>query len=102
MHLKEALQILVIKIIMPTIDVFSDWFFGIHLFLGWNYDPLCSDNFKETHVYMGIASLVPAILSALIHLHHWYHFEKIENGGNGRIKTLPFVLLQVRNNYVAS
>ena len=97
MHLKEALQILVFKIIMPTVDVFSDWFFGIHLILGWNYDPLCSDSFKETHVYMGMASLVPAILSALIHLHHWYHFEKIENGGNGRIKTLPFVLLQVSN-----
>ena len=95
MHLMEALQILVFKIVMPTIDVFSDWFFGIHLILGWDYDPLCTDTFADTRVYMGIACLVPATFSALIHLHHWYHLEKIENGGNGRLKTLPFVLLQV-------
>ena len=34
-------------------------------------------------------------VSALIHLHHWYHFEKVGNGGSGRLKTFPFIILQV-------
>ena len=29
-----------------------------------------------------------------LHLHHWWHFEKPENQGCGRLKTLPFALLQ--------
>ena len=95
MKLLEAVRIILFKIVLPTVDVFSDWYFAIHLILGWGYDLKCSPDFAENHIYMGIASIVPASLSALIHLHHWYHFEKIENGGNGRIKTLPMVLLQV-------
>ena len=99
MKLLEAAQILLFKIVLPTVDIFSDWFFGIHLILGWGYDFQCNPDFAENHVYMGIASVVPASLSAFIHLHHWYHFEKVQNGGIGRIKTLPMVLLQVLKNY---
>ena len=96
MKLLEAAQILLFKIVLPSVDVFSDWFFGIHLILGLGFDTQCISKFAENHVYMGIASIVPACLSALIHLHHWYHFEQVENGGNGRMKTLPAVLLQVQ------
>ena len=96
MQLKEAASIAFSKILLPTLDVILDWVFGIKLILGWGYDLGCSDTFADDHVYLGIASLVPAILSALIHLHHWYHFEKVENGGSGRLLTLPTVLLQVR------
>ena len=99
MKLLEAAQILLFKIVMPTVDVFSDWFFGIHLILGWGYDLQCSPDFAENHVYMGIASIVPASLSALIHLHHWYHFEKVQNGGNSRKKTFPMVFLQVLKHF---
>ena len=95
MKLLEAIQISLFKIVLPTVDVFSDWFFGIHLILGWGYNSQCSPDFAEHHVYMGFASIVPAILSALIHFHHWYHFEQVKNGGNGRLKTLPAILLQV-------
>ena len=96
MQLKEAASIAFSKILLPTLDVILDWVFGIKLILGWGYDLGCSETFANDQVYLGIASLVPAILSALIHLHHWYHFEKVENGGSGRLLTLPTVLLQVR------
>ena len=95
MNLLEAALIVLSKIVVPTIDVFSDWIFGVHLILGWGYNIQCSPDFAENHVYMGIASIMPASLSALIHIHHWYHFEQVQNGGNGRLKTLPVVLLQV-------
>ena len=78
----EAALILISKIVVPTIDVFSDWIFGVQLILGWGYNIQCSPDFAENHVYMGIASIVPASLSALIHIHHWYHFEQVQNGGN--------------------
>ena len=97
MEIVEAATIFLFKILLPTLDVFSDWVFGIHLILGWGYDHGCSETFSTNHVYMGIASIVPACLSALIHLHHWYHFEKVANGGDGRLKTLPIVLLQVKS-----
>ena len=96
MKITEAATIFLFKILLPTLDAFSDWVFGIKLILGWGYDLGCSESFAANHVYMGVASIVPATLSALIHLHHWYHFEKVENGGDGRLKTLPIVLLQVR------
>ena len=96
MDLIEAVILLITKVLLPTFDVVSDWLFGIQLILGWNYDPKCSDEFADRHVYMGIASLVPATLSALFHFHHWYHFEKVENGGSGRWKTLATIILQAR------
>ena len=99
MDLKEAVILLLTKVLFPTIDVFSDWLFGIQLILGWSYDPKCSSDFAKNHVNMGIASLVPATLSTFFHVHHWYHLEKVENGGSGRLKTLPTVLLQVRFSY---
>ena len=48
----------------------------------------------ENHVNMGIAILVPVIVAALFTIHHWYHFEKVGNGGSGRLRTLPFVVSQ--------
>ena len=100
MEVKEAVILLLTKVLLPTIDVFSDWLFGIQLILGWSYDPKCSSEFAKNHVNMGIASLVPATLSTFFHVHHWYHLEKVENGGSGWLKTLPTVLLQVRfSNY---
>ena len=72
MDLIEAVILLITKVLLPTFDVVSDWLFGIQLILGWNYDPKCSDEFADRHVYMGIASLVPATLSALFHFHHWF------------------------------
>ena len=95
MQLEEAATIAFSKILWPTVDVVLDWVFGIQLILGWGYDLECSKTFRDDHFYLGIASLVPAMLSALFHLHHWYHFEKVENGGSGRLFTLPTVLLQV-------
>ena len=99
MEVNEAVILILTKVLFPTIDVFSDWLFGVQLILGWNYDLKCSSDFAESHVNMGIASLVPATLSTLFHIHYWYHLEKVENGGSGRLKTLPTVLLQVRFSY---
>ena len=89
----EAASILFFKVIWPTIDVVSDWIFGIKLITGFGYDLQCSDSFAKDHVIMGWVALIPPTLSALIHLHHWYHFEKVENGGSGRLKTIPVIIL---------
>ena len=96
MDRKEAAILALTKVVLPTVDVFTDWLFGIQLILGLSYDPQCSPDFNSTHVNLGIASLIPPTLSALFHFHHWFHIEKVENGGSGRMKTLPIALLQVR------
>ena len=95
MNLKEAFTIFIFKVAIPTIDVVSDWLLGYHLITGWSFDLHCSDFVAENHIKMGIAILVPAILAALFNIHHWYHFEKVENGGSGRLRTLPFVICQI-------
>ena len=96
---KEAAKILLTKVILPTLDVWSDWQFGINLINAYGYDMKCSGYVADNHVYMGVVSLTPAILSALFHLNYWYHMEKLENGGSGRFKTLPIVFLQVYSPY---
>ena len=96
---KEAVQILLTKVILPILDVWCDWEFAINLITGYGYDMKCSEFLAENHVYMGAVSLTPAILSALFHLNYWYHMEKLENGGSGRFKTLPIVFLQVYSPY---
>ena len=94
MNLKEAATVFIFKVVIPTIDVATDWLLGYHLITGWNFDLQCSDFVAENHVNMGIAILVPVIVAALFTIHHWYHFEKVENGGSGRLRTLPFVVSQ--------
>ena len=99
MDFKEATKILVTKVLFQTMDVFTDWLFAIRLIKGTTYDLQCSEYFAENHVYMGAATLIPPILSAFFHTHCWYHFEKVENGGSGRLKTILTVLLQVWPQY---
>ena len=99
MNRKDLASILIFKILLPTIDVVTDWLLAVQLITGFNYDPDCSQYFKEYHVYMGIAVLAPAVIVTLFHLHHWYHLEKKENGGDGRLKTFPLVVLQFYPQY---
>ena len=96
---KEAAKIMLTKVILPILDVWTDWQFGIYLIMGYGYDLSCSDYLAENHIYMGAVSLAPAILSAMFHLNYWYHMEKLENGGSSRRKTFPTVLLQVYSPY---
>ena len=96
---KEATKILLTKVMLPILDVWTDWQFGKNLINGYGYDMKCSDYVADNHVYMGAVSLTPAILSALFHLNYWYHMEKLENGGSGRLKTFPIVLFQVYSPY---
>ena len=96
---KEAAKILLTKVILPILDVWGDWELGINLITGYGYDMECSNYLAENHVYMGVVILTPAILSGMFHLNYWYHLEKLENGGSGRVKTLPTVLLQVYSPY---
>ena len=44
---------------------------------------------------MAMVAMIPPTLSTLVHAHHWWHFERVENGGLGRLKTLPFLCCQV-------
>ena len=99
MNFKEAVTILILKIILPTVDVVTDWYFGIQLITGHNFDIQCNDYVAKNHVRMGIVVLVPPIISALLHIKQWYHFEKKENGGQGRMLTFPFAILQIWPQY---
>ena len=44
---------------------------------------------------MALIAMIPPTLSLLTHAHHWFHFEKVENGGIGRLKTLPLLCCQL-------
>ena len=96
---KEIAKILLTKVILPILDVWGDWRLGINLITGYGYDMRCSGYLANNHRYMGAVSLTPAILSGLFHFNYWYHSEKLENGGSGRLRTLPIVLLQVYSPY---
>ena len=39
MDRKEAAILAITKLVLPTIDVFTDWLFGIQPILGLSYDP---------------------------------------------------------------
>ena len=79
MKLTDAIKIILFKILLPTLDVVTDLVFAIQLMTGYHYDCHCSPDFLEYHAYMGLTSLIPPLISFLLHFHHWYHFEKIEN-----------------------
>ena len=91
MNFKEAVTILILKIILPTVDVVTDWYFGIQLITGYNFDLHCNEYVARNHVRMGIVVLIPPTISALLHI----RLEKKENGGHGRMLTFPFVILQI-------
>ena len=96
MNIAQAIMIVLTKIVLPIIDIVTDLLLTVQLITGWGYDLTCGKYFDEYHVNMGLAYITPSVISAFLHIHHWYHFEKVENGGCGRLLTLPTVLLQVR------
>ena len=83
------------KIVLPTIDIVTDLLLTVQLITGLGFDLTCGEYFAEYHVNMGLAYITPAVISALLHMHHWYHFEKVENGGSGRQKTFVLAACQL-------
>ena len=100
MKTAEAFMIALTKIVLPITDVVTDLLLTVQLITGWGYDLTCREYFAEYHVNMGLAYITPAVISALLHIHRWYHFERVENGGNGRWKTFilaALTLATIRN-----
>ena len=95
MNIVQAIMIALTKIALPIIDIVTDLLLTVQLITGWGYDLTCGKYFAEYHVNMGVTYITPAVISALFHIHHWYHFEKVENGGSGRQKTFILAVCQL-------
>ena len=50
--------------------------------------------YPQFHFNMALVAMIPPTFSTFVHAHHWWHFERVENGGLGRLKTLPFLCCQ--------
>ena len=70
MNILQATMMALTKIVLPAVDIVTDWILTVQLITGWGYDLSCGDYFAEYHVNMGIAYIIPAVISALLHLHH--------------------------------
>ena len=95
MNTVEVITIALTKIVLPIVDIVTDLILTVQLITGWGYDLTCSEYFAEYHVNMGLTYITPAVISAFLHIHHWYHFEKVGNGGNGRRKTFILAACQL-------
>ena len=88
---------LIVKVLLPTYDVYGDCYIVYLLMVGSCFATghQSSEEYKANHVYLGIIAITPLLVSFLFHIIHWWEMEKVENGGHGRLLTLPLILLQV-------
>ena len=54
--------------------------------------------YENQHIY-GVVTLTFPTLSFMFVSFHWWRLENISNGGSGRLKTLPILLLQIWPQY---
>ena len=84
----QAIRDLIFGVILPTIDVGSDLLFAFKLLLAeWSACPTMENN---RFMFASVSFIFPT-LSFLFATYHWWQLEK----PNNRLKTLPFLLLQV-------
>ena len=97
MDYKAIAKIFLVKIVLPTWDIYSDWYIIYQLFMGqcFQQGQKCSDYYEENHVNIAMIGMIFPIISWLFHFYHWWEIEKIENGGHGRLKTLPLMILNI-------
>ena len=86
MELKVLLNriiFLIVKVLLPTYDVYGDCYIVYQLMLGSCFatDQQSSEEYKANHVYLGIIAIIPLLVSFLFHIIHWWEMEKVENGG---------------------
>ena len=104
MELKVLLNIIriwIVKVLLPTYDVYGDYYIVYQLMVGncFAKGQQGTEGYTENHVYIGMIAIIPLLLSFLFHLVHWWEMEKVENGGHGRLLTLPLIILQVWPQY---
>ena len=100
MELKVLLNkiiFLIVKVLLPTYDVYGDCYIVYQLMVGncFAAGHKSTGGYAKNHVYFGMIALIPLVLSFLFHIVHWWEMEKVENGGHGRLLTLPLIILQV-------
>ena len=91
------IKFLIVKVLLPTYDVYGDYYIVYQLMVEncFNTGHKSTGEYAENHVYFGVIALIPLVLSFLFHILHWWEMEKVENGGHGRLLTLPLIILQV-------
>ena len=90
-----ALIIIATGMVLPTFDAFSDVFLTARLFMGNYYQ---SEHCRKrnylvpSHPKFGMIILVPLLLTWILVVYRWF---KDERGLIQKLKTLPFVILQL-------
>ena len=79
------LLLVLFSVLLPTADVFSDWFLTLKLFTGYNLD--------KNHPKYGCLTLVPLMVSFIGVTIQWYKIESNEN--QNKLKTLPLLICQI-------
>ena len=85
------------KLVLATYDVYGDWYIVYQILMGNGFatGQECKQGYYDNHIYIGILAITPLLLSFLFHTVHWWEKEKVENGGYGRLLTLPLLMLQI-------
>ena len=85
MSTRAVLLMLILSVLLPTGDVFSDIVFTLKLFTGYGL--------KKNHPKYGILTLLPLIMSWICVATHWINTETREK--RNKLKTLPLLIFQV-------
>ena len=95
--IKTIAQVFIFRIILPTWDVYSDWYIIYQLFLGncFQQGQTCSSYYEENHLTIAIVGMIFPVASWLFYSYHWWTMESVENEGHGRLKTLPLLILNI-------
>ena len=85
-----AVLLIAFKIVLPTVDTYSDVSFSYSLLTG-TYQPY-GDNKAEPQLKYGSGMLIPVLLATLFTIPHWY---RRENSIRKRLTTLPILIFQI-------
>ena len=85
-----AILLIALKIVLPTVDTYSDISFSYSLLTG-TYQPY-GDNKAKTQLKYRSVMLIPVLLATLFTIPHWY---RRENSIRKRLSTLPILIFQV-------
>lgn len=91
----EAIQRCLFGVILPTLDIVTDWSLVFQLMAG---TILLKVNLTQDDVVVygfiyGLIAMAFPTLSVIFTIPHWLRMEKKSNGGSGRMRTLPLLLV---------
>ena len=88
--LSVVFLLITFKIVLPTVDTYSDASLSYSLLTG-TYQPY-GDNIAKPQLNYGSIMLIPIILTTLFTMPHWY---RRENSMKKRLTTFPLLIFQL-------